>query len=253
MKNNPNNMITTFSSHCYSTNYYDILETESENPSESALWLRKKFAENEAKAKAFFATKERKKYYEFSGITPDDFETSFSYPLTDEEVDRIKELTIEAYKAHIGNDHDENRASTFEEVCQDCQLQVLEGINPELDELIFNIYDRVDGPFTLHSIDFQHAYYFYEVTCQVFKDEPSTEIVQLTDEEYIYLLTWKLMYERFNFNRLLLFRPELAQKISDQLDGCNNDYLFESNNAYLIVFDEVNDDAEAIKKLNMTA
>ena len=241
-------MITSYNSLTFFSNHYDLLETGSENPSKTALWFRKEFAESEAKAKAFFATKQRKKHYQFSGITPEDHETSFSYPLTDEEVERVKKLTVEAYKAYIGDDYDEQWATTFEDICQDCELQELEGINPELDELIFDIYDRVDGPFTLHSIDFQHAYYFYEVTFQVFKDEPLKDSVHLTDEEYIYLLTWKLAYEKFNFNRLLLFRPELAQKISDQLDGCDNDYLFESINPYLIVFDEVNADAEAIRK-----
>jgi hypothetical protein len=241
-------MITSFNSLTYFSNNYDLLETESENPSKTALWVRKKFAESEAKARASFATKQRKKHYQFSGITPEDHETSFSYPLTDEEVERIKKLTVEAYKAYIGDDYDENWANTFEDICQDCELQELEGINPELDELIFDIYDRVDGPFTLHSIDLKRAHYFYYMTYQEFGKEPQKVRAHLTDEEYIYLLTWKLTYENFNFNRLLLFRPELAQKISVQLDGCNNDYLFESNNPYLIVFDEVNDDAETIMK-----
>lgn len=241
-------MITSFNSQTYFSNYYDLLETESENPSETALWVRKKFAENEAIAKAFFATKERKKYYLFSGITPEDHETSFSYPFTDEEVERVKKLTVQAYKAYIGDDYDENWANTFEDICQDCELQELEGINPELDELIFDIYDRADGPFTLHSIDFKQAHYVYNMTYQEFGKEPQKVRAHLTDEEYIYLLTWRLVHEQFNFNRLVLYRPELAQKISVQFDGCNYDYNFESDNPYLIVFDEVNVDAEAIKK-----
>ncbi len=241
-------MITSFNSLCFFSNHYDLLETGSATPSETALWFRKKFAENEAKAKAFFATKERKKYYLFSGITPEDHETSFSYPFTDEEVERVKKLTVEAYKAYIGDDYDENWANTFEDICQDCELQQLEGINPELDELIFYIYDRADGPFTLHSIDFKQAHYVYNMTYQELGKEPQKVRAHLTDEEYIYLLTWRLVHESFNFNRLLLYRPELAQKISVQFDGCNYDYNCESDNPYLIVFDEVNADAEAINE-----
>ena len=102
---------------------------------------------------------EKKKYYCFTGEVPEDFEISPCFPLTDEEVARIRELTVEAYKAYIGSDYDETWASTFEEVCEDCKLCELQGFNSELDELLFNRFDDCDGrPFTILNIDLQHAF-----------------------------------------------------------------------------------------------
>lgn len=102
----------------------------------------------------------KEKYYCFTGEIPEDSEVSVFFPLTDEEVARIKELTVEAYKAYVGSEYDENWASTFEEVCEDCELWQLQGFNAELDELLFNsLFDNVDGsPFTIFRIDLQHGY-----------------------------------------------------------------------------------------------
>jgi hypothetical protein len=86
------------------------------------------------------------------------------------------------------------------------------------------------------------------MTYQEFGKEPVKVKASLTDEEYVYLLTQRLLNDSFSFNRLLLYRPELAQKINEQFDGCCNDFLFESDTPFLIVFDEVNADAEAILK-----
>lgn len=241
-------MITSFNSLLYRSSNYDLCETGSENPSETALWIRKETAKCEAKAKAFYATKERKKYYCFSGVVPEECERCYYHGLTDEEVTRIKELTVEAYRDYINtdNNYNENYASNFEDICKEIVLWEIEGINSELDDLIFGHYPALDGPFALNSIDLQNARNYYGVTYQEFGKEPVKESIHLTDEEYIYLLTQRLLNDSFSFNRLLLYRPELAQKINEQLDGMCNDYIFESENPFLIVFDEVNADAEAI-------
>jgi hypothetical protein len=99
----------------------------------------------------------KEKYYHFSGKVPVDFEVHPYFPLTDEEVARVRELTVEAYKAYVGPEYDENWASTFEEVCEDCELWQLQGFNAELDELLFNRFDDCDdGHLTIFSIDLQH-------------------------------------------------------------------------------------------------
>ena len=100
------------------------------------------------------------KYYQFTGEVPESCEVHTYFPLTDEEVARIRELTVEAYKAYVGPDYDKNWASTFEEVCEDCKLWKLQGFNADLDKLLFNsLFDNVDGgPFTIFSIDLQHGY-----------------------------------------------------------------------------------------------
>lgn len=102
----------------------------------------------------------KEKYYHFTGVVPEDCEAHAYYPMTDEEIARIRELTVEAYKAYVGPDYDdENWASTFEEICEDCKLCELEGFNAELDKLLFNITFDCDGlPLTIFSIDLQHGY-----------------------------------------------------------------------------------------------
>ena len=245
-------MITSFNALCIRSNNYDLCETGSENPSETALWIREKTAECEAKAKAFFATKVRKKAYVFSGEVPENCPKSFLCCLTDEEVARVKVLTVEHYndyvKIHLPNWDETDLVSSFEQLCKEDLLAEIYGENQELDDLIFDRYNRLDGPFILHSIDLQNVYCLYSMTYQEFGKEPIKIKASLTDEEYIYLLTQRLLNDSFSFNRLLLYRPELAQKINEQLDGCCNDFLFESENPFLIVFDEVNADAEAIQK-----
>lgn len=245
-------MITSLNSLLIRSNNYDLCETGSENPSETALWIRKKTAECEARAKAFFATKERKKSYVFSGEVPENCPRSFLCCLSDEEVARIKVLTVELYndyvKKHLPNWDESDLVSSFEQLCKEDMLAELYGENQELDDLIFDRYTRYDGPFILHDIDLQHVHCLYDMTYQEFGKEPVNVKANLTDEEYIYLLTQCLLNDRFSFNRLLLYRPELAQKINEQLDGCCNDFLFESDNPFLIVFDEVNADVEAILK-----
>lgn len=242
-------MITSVGSFTVRSGGYDLLETGSENPSATALWLRKKMAECEAKAKAYFATKERKRYYVFSGRQEQlDREVNLLFSLTDEEVARVRQLTVDTYKMGIKDYNEEEWASTFEEVCEDAPLYEMEGRNPELDKLIFDPCNNLDFQLALYSIDLNHSCNLYKVTYQEYGQKPKKEEVELTDEQYIYLLTQRLLFEHFNFNRLLLYRPELAQYISVQLDGCCNDYLFESYNPYLIVFDEVNEDVAKIRE-----
>ena len=245
-------MITSLNSLLIRSTNYDLCETGSENPSENALWIRQKTAECESKARAFFATKERKKSYVFSGEVPENCPRSFLCCLTDEEVARINELTVIRYndyiKKNLPNWDETDLASSFEQLCKEDMLAELYGENQELDDLIFDRYNGYDGPFILHSIDLQNVYCLYSMTYQEFGKEPVKVKASLTDEEYVYLLTQRLLNDSFSFNRLLLYRPELAQKINEQFDGCCNDFLFECDNPFLIVFDEVNADAEAILK-----
>lgn len=245
-------MITSLNSLLIRSTNYDLCETGSKNPSENALWIRQKTAECEAKAKAFFATKERKKSYVFSGEVPENCPRSFLCCLTDKEVARIKELTVERYndyvKKNLPNWDETDLVSSFEQLCKEDMLAEMYGENQELDDLIFDRYTRYDGPFILHDIDLEHAHCVYDMTYQEFGKEPVKVKANLTDEEYVYLLTQRLLNDSFSFNRLLLYRPELAQKINEQFDGCCNDFLFESENPFLVVFDEVNADAEAILK-----
>lgn len=119
----------------------------------------------------------KEKYYHFTGEVPESCEVHPYFPLTDEEVACIRELTVEAYKAYVGPEYDENWASTFEEVCEDCELWQLQGFNTELDKLLFDSFDDCDGyPFTIFSIDLQHGYNEKEME-SMFGEENDEEVL----------------------------------------------------------------------------
>lgn len=242
-------MITSFNAFTIKSRGYDLLETGNDNPSSAAKWLREKTAECEAKAREYFATKQRTKYYLLSCQLELGSECHYLLPFSDEEVARVKQLVVDEYKAYM--DEDEGPiASTFEEVCEDLPLYELEG-NEELDRLVFEpAQDDFIGEYVnVHKIDFEHPRYLYSASYFEYgMEKPYVTKVELTDEDYIYLLTQKLLNDHFSFNRLLLYRPELAQDINEQLDGCLHDYEWESNNPFLIMLDEIDMDAAAIKK-----
>ena len=75
--------------------------------------------------------------------------------------------------------------------------------------------------------------------------------VELEDEEYLYLLTEQLVAVTsvgapFTFNTLVYDRPELARKISKAAETALTDGTFRINMPYLVIFDEVLSDVEAI-------
>jgi hypothetical protein len=71
--------------------------------------------------------------------------------------------------------------------------------------------------------------------------------VELTDEEYIYLLTEQLIDRSPNtYNRLVFDRPDLAEKICGIAELSFFDDYEIGGNPYLIIFDELLEDAEAI-------
>ena len=245
-------MITTFNAFTIKSRNYDLLETGNDNPSSAAKWLREKTAECEAKAREYFATKQRTKYYLLSCQLELGSECHYLLPFSDEEVARVKQLVVDEYKAYMDGLEGEDGpiASTFEEVCEDLPLYELEG-NEELDRLVFEpAQDDFIGEYVnVHKIDFEHPRYLYRTSYFEYgMEKPYVTKVELTDEDYIYLLTQKLLNDHFSFNRLLLYRPELAQDINEQLDGCLHDYEWESDNPFLIMLDDIDMDAAAIKK-----
>ena len=246
-------MITTFNAFTIQSGDYDLLETGNDNPSDAAKWLRKKTAECETKAREYFATKQRIKYYLLSCELELGAERYYLLPFSDEEVARVKQLVVDIYRACMEENGSEGEndpiASTFEEVCEDLPLYELEG-DEELDRLVF---ERAQNDFGDHvyvlKIDFEHPRYLYQASYFEYgMKKPFMTKVKLTDEDYVYLLTQKLLNEHFSFNRLLLYRPELAQAINEQLDGCIHDYEWESDGPFLIMLDEIDKDAAAIKK-----
>ena len=249
-------MITSLKNFTYESTGFDLLETENDNPSNTGLWFRKEAAEYEAKAKEYLAKKERVKYYAFSGHCEQlDSNKSYLFPLTDQEVARIRQLVVEINreKSLKANYKENEIPTTFEEACDDIEyLYYLEGDNAELDSLIFDPLTNLEFPMDLYTIDLEHPICLYEMSYVGYDWKwekpigPIIKRVQLTDEEYLYLVVYRLLYDRFTFNRLLFCRPELAQKICAQLDTSDDTILFEKGFPYLVVFEEINADAEKI-------
>lgn len=249
-------IITSLPSFTITSNDNDLLETGSENPSQVALWLRKETAKYEELAKAYLAQKNREKYYAFTGYFENlACDMSYLFPLTDEQVERVKQLFMEIYRSGYlkCGFKPEEIAPTFEEAMEneDYPFEGVKGVNPELDELVFDPLTDLDFGMDLKHIDLEHPHYLYEVTVVDYNPQsmvPVKNKVELTDDEYIYLLTQRLLYGGFTFNRLILYKPELAQKIIHRLDDSDGNGIMERGCPYLIAFDEVNDDARAILK-----
>ncbi len=218
----------------------------------------KEAAEYEAKAKEYLAKKERVKYYTFSGHCERlDSDDSYLFALTDQEVARIRQLVVEVNReiALKAGEKEEEIPTTFEEVCDFGEvLWALEGKNAELDSLVFEPINDLEFPIALDSIDLEHPVFMYEMSYVGYNWKwkepkgPIKRLVQLTDEEYVYLVVYKLLYDGFTFNRLLFCRPQLAQKICAQLDTEDDTIVFEKGFPFLVVFDEINVDAEMIRE-----
>lgn len=189
--------------------------------------------ELEVKARECLAEKKQTKYYRIECETQETGLPRTKYlPFSDEDVNRIKQIIKEN------------------------EIEELLYIN-EYEELYDLIIDPLrddierDG-YVVTEIDFEHPHYYYQTTCIGYdkeKKEPRHPVkvkVQLTDEEYIYLLIQNMLEKNLTFNRLIMLRPELAQKINLQIDGCYYDYNIKWDEPFLVIFDEINADAEKI-------
>jgi len=220
--------------------------------------LAEKTSKYESLAKEFLATKERQKYYQFECESDEGLSGSDYLPLTDDDIAEIKEIIMDGYKKYYmeePSDGEERPLPSFEEVLKEIDLYDFEG-DEDLDSLIFKHIQFTDfyDPNHVVSMDLEHPHYYYQTTCIGYNKEkkepryPMKVKVQLTDEEYIYLLTQNLLEKGFTFNRLIMLRPELAQKINLQIDGCYFDYNIKWEEPFLVVFDEINADAEKIRE-----
>lgn len=239
------------------TNGYDaVAEIESTGDKYgTAKYIRKRKKECEEQARQYLAEHPKTDLYVMHGY-PTMFDTEDNDPdenyiqftvYTEEEIRRIKELFFELWNE--GFEDPSLRAKSFEDIPQsELSLTEFEGANDELDALV---WDRArEQDFVACWIDWLHpvhAYHFSTWEYNRTKDEmyprKAHYRVQLTDEEYLYLLTEQLFDRHFTFNRLMLYNAPLAQKICNATDG---DLMLESLNPYLIIMEEVMADVEQI-------
>ena len=235
------------------TKGYDVVDAlEKGGDMEMAEWMRDKITKHETMAREYLSKKERSKFYFLSGVSAfehDDSEVGYMHALTDEEVANLKVACSRAYAGYmetLGKEY------SMEEIPADLDLFQLEGMDDELDKFMFDLcYDQMD--MKLQNMDLEHPHYLYRMTCRGYNErrgemmKPVSFNVSLTDDEYVYLLGQQLMNRYgFNFNRLLLLRPELAQKICERAESAYCGWICSNNMPFLIQMDDVRADAEAI-------
>ena len=210
----------------------------------------KRRAEAEAKAREYLYTqKPRKPHFTFTGVIDEGDRGEIIYSTNSLHVDlpHIIQLFIDTYNKKYPSD---SPVTTIEELNKKCHLHKLYKLNPELDKFLDYFYDEL--LMLLYEIDpterYQYNMSFYcwdPVKKRMSKREYFSTV--LSDEEYIYLLTDQLLCPTYDsFNRLVFDRPDIARKISDAAHVEYYNHIHIGNNPFLIIFDEVLEDAKAI-------
>ena len=235
------------------TQGYDVVEAlEKSGDMEMAEWMRGEIGKYETMAREYLMKKERTKYYLLSGFSAyedDDRDVDMMHALTDEEVVSLKKLFSKAYAEY---QETPGKEYSIEEIVSDFGLHELEGIDDELDAfLIGDCFYCMN--MRIQSMDLDHVHYLYRMSCRGYDErrgemmDPVSFRIELTDDEYVFLLGQQLMNRYgFNFNRLLLVRPELAQKICERAESAYFGWISPNNMPFLIQMDDVRADAEAM-------
>ena len=215
--------------------------------------VEKYLAEQRYKAEArckdyLYNHKVRKPYYTFSGVCDDEEgdEMKLSLHFPHDKFNNIIRLFIDVYnKKNPSN----SPVTTIDELKQNCRLYELKGINPKLDTFFKKIDDY---GLLLYEIEsqphyyYKMSYYFWNSVEQKMSKRYSFTS-ELSDDEYLLLLTEQLLNRLSNsYNRLVFDHPDLAEKISGDAESLYYDDTKIDSNPYLIIFDEVLEDAEAI-------
>ena len=200
------------------------------------------------KAQEFLNQKARVKHYRISGVFNEEYgdgDTWAIFEYTDEEVARLKHLFSEALVSYLNLP---NKEYSLEEIKEEANLWELKGQIEELDEMFFTPCEE-NYFMDPEDIDFEHPVYFYNMSCYVFNAEekkvqgPAPFRIQLSDEEYVYLLTQQLMCrDNFTLNRLFEMNPKLAMKINRQAEDAYYGFMSFYRMPFLVTMDEVIED-----------
>ena len=202
-----------------------------------------------ANAQEFLNQKTRVKHYNITGLFNEAYgegDTWAIFSYSDEEVVRLKQLFSEALVRYLNLP---NKEYSLEEIKKEANLWELKGQIEELDEMFFTPCEE-NYFMDPEDIDFEHPVYFYNMSCYMFNAEekkvqgPAPFRIQLSDEEYVYLLTQQLMCRNnFTLNRLLEMNPKLAMKINRQAEDAYYGFMSFYRMPFLVTMDEVVDDA----------
>lgn len=195
-----------------------------------------------------FNKKKRDPMILFKGETWDEGEPITymrSYP--QEEIAHIAQLLVNAYNEIYSS---ETSVNTIDQLTMRIPLYVLKDYkNKELKKFFkdFNEVEMKLNSFNLHPhYDYEMYCYFWDISKRKITKKYSFS-VDLSDEEYIYLLTEQLVRKtEYSFNDLVFERPSLARKIAHMAQTTYYDGFKTNGCPYLIILDEVIKDAEAI-------
>lgn len=213
------------------------------------LIAEKRRAEVESKAKQYFYTqKKRMPYYDLSIANADnhDEEVTVEHYCSEEEFAQLSQHLIDAFNKKFPS---QGPITTIDELNRKRCIYELHGIDPTIDKFLSSDSERgivvtEIGP-TPHYL-YNMSYYFWDSTTGRMSKRNRFS-VELTDDEYIYLLTEQLLDRSPDtYNRIVFSCPDLAKKICADAENpfSGDDDL--RYNPYLIIFDELLEDAEAI-------
>lgn len=177
-------------------------------------------------AKEFLAGKERKDYYEIMAFDEDDMtEVRFLQGFSEDELNALRALREKYGKEDF--------------------VKHLDEVYPDPDD----IHDLTCGRDIL-GIDLDVPYHQYRFVRHELKGDTLTThdaLVELTDEQYVRLLSYCLEDKGMNVNKLRYADKVLHERVirDVDLDLCFDD-CYSGNCPYLITMDEVKEDAERI-------
>jgi len=241
----------SISSLFYDIKGYDILAALDEEGAATYLRMRK---ECEDKARKYLEENPKPDYFVLYAETETCVPRYFFVSYSDDEIRRIKEYLVEDWNEECEYDSSKQKAKSFEEIkYEDIDFSLLLE-DKDFESLLWgDVRDYLEEQCDLKYVDIRKPIHCYRMRTWEYdksKDEmipcPRPHLVELTDEEYLYLLTEQLFDDDFSFNRLLLYKPELAREICNATDGTATMYAL---NPYLIIMDEVVEDAKKIKEM----
>ena len=204
-------------------------------------------AEAEVEARDYlFNKKKREPMFVFSGKTFDNEPTTLLRSFPQEEITHIAQLLVKAYNETYTS---EMSVNTIDQLERCIYFYELENYNNKELKKFFKFFKEIDVKLQSFNLQPHFLYdmscYFWDVTKRKITKKYSFS-VDLTDEEYIYLLTEQLIHKtEYTYNKLVFERPSLARKIANSAKAYKDGKAYGC--PYLVILDEVIKDAHAIE------
>jgi hypothetical protein len=219
-----------------------------------------RFDNYKAKAKEFFAKKELIKFYHIEGYdshSEGDIQVECWLSMTDKDVKQLKEYLLEEYNK-FDPEYPCDSWDDFTNTDPDFVVPFFEEMNTKAGLWNDLVVSKVESNYMEPtSIDFNNYTTCYRAKYFCYNEKEDKMVgpyalnLELTDEEYILLLTLQLFEQRgLTFNRLNTIAPDLFKKLNSEAEAAfMNQRLIEQwkFETYTIVFSEIIDDAKKIE------